>query len=313
MSIFFSGNEIRQRKGIFYPSVTTPYVPNYPPGLSGISGLVGWYDSSQPTSLLDETGNPVVNGSNVANWQNLFNGATQGAYVTPTWYQDTDGNYPTFSTSQKYQYNQSTGTAHNGVWFNINDPNQGNPFLKWDEFATATPPTILTWFYTSPVILNAINQVVALADSETANFFDITQSTGNSAVGKGTIQNFVSGTYYINGTNTGSSNIINSLAQCGYVDATNASNIRVASVYKDSSGLQINGTTNQAFTSFSSQAKSTGVAYDAPWSLMQLGTDTQGTFFSNPAPIGELLIYANVVLSAANVTTIMNYLITKWQ
>jgi len=53
-----------------------PYVPNYPTGLSGIGGLVGWYDSSVSSTVQTD-----ITGLNVTRWKNYFNGATQGAAV----------------------------------------------------------------------------------------------------------------------------------------------------------------------------------------------------------------------------------------
>ena len=87
------------------------YTPNYPTGLSGISGLIGWYDSSASSTL-------VTSGGKVSKWNNNFNGATQGTAVMPSFIPRSNSlaNAPTLLSNQSFIYGVASGT-HTAISF----------------------------------------------------------------------------------------------------------------------------------------------------------------------------------------------------
>jgi hypothetical protein len=296
-------------------STPPPYVPNYPPGLSGISGLIGWYDASTANTasilLNDGSGNPVSSGTNgayVNTWKNLFLGATQGGTHLPDFQQQTLGQQATYSTSQKYGRNQLTGTDRPGIVFD-----GAASGLQMADNCLSALGSAFTWFYAAPVLDSASfapGSIILEVDAQYFYSGTLMQINGGSSFNKGRIQNIADnlGTF---GTN------LDSMAQCGY-QRENAGNNYGLSVYKDFSGNYIaNGVSvTSNFTSLN-QAESLASPYVSKncFALSQYYGDVDGDIypFGNPylGPIGEFLVYQGTP-TAQNVKDILTYLVTRW-
>lgn len=255
-----------------------PYTPNYPTGLSGISGLIGWYDASQSSSV-------IQSGGLVTQWNNLFNGATQGAAVTPAFVVNSGAGAasPSFLTNQSYQYNVSTGTQ-NGIGFD-----------------GATNSLILQSQLNPSIITNSLSIVVVAkqpSTDQTHCVFDIVdQQTSNF--------NDIYWNYNIQSSN------VQVGASTGY-----STTFSLGGRFIIGLNLAKSGTTTSAIlhTMYGPVYTATNIGApdptDFPWGNIILGS---GINLLNPANtiIGEVLIYSSA-LTSANFTTIYNYLNSKW-
>jgi hypothetical protein len=140
----------------FFPTGGS-YTPNYPSGLSGISGLLGWYDSSQVSSIVKDGSN------NVSKWKNLFLGATQGGTHLD------DFVIPSGSSSPKYLTNQTyySGGVHNGISFDgtssVMNLNSGFANLSLSDIS-------YFWAYSN---ITSGGAIIDLADSQVSNMNDL--------------------------------------------------------------------------------------------------------------------------------------------
>lgn len=290
---------------------SAPYVPNYPSGLSGISGLLGWYDSSNAntSSILDEGGNVVSNGSSVATWKNLFLGATLGAVHLPDFTVNPFGSNPFYSTSQKYGPNQATGTIKNGIVFDGT-----SSVLQIADSSLVSLGTTFTWFYATPAMFSVTStsgSVIVMSD--TADFYanSVQQLSGGvSDPSFGAINDLFGA-----GVATKGGNKTSSMAQCGYVTVSSGI-VSGLSVYYDGTVYKADNalTKGLTFTGLN-QAISIAIPHPNPWNFLSLG----GAYYSDGSPlnsffagpIGEVLVYQGTP-TAQNVKDILQYLITRW-
>ena len=288
-----------------------PYVPNYPSGLSGISGLLGWYDSStaNTSSILDGGGNVVSNGSSVATWKNLFLGATLGAVHLPDFIVNPFGTNPSYSTSQKYGPNQLTGNPHPGIVFDGT-----SSVLQIADSSLVSLGTTFTWFYATPAtfsVTSASGSVIAMSD--TAEFYanSVQQLSGGFTDPSFGAINDLFGA----GVATKGGNKISSMAQCGYVTIPSGIVLGL-SVYYDGTVYRADNSLTQSLTFIGlNQASSIAIPHPNPWNFLSLGGMyySDGTLLNNffAGPIGEVLVYQGTP-TAQNVKDILQYLITRW-
>jgi len=263
---------------------TATFTPNYPSGLSYTTGLLGWYDSSQPSSLVKDGSN------NISQWNNLFNGATQEATVLPAFTIPAGNSAPTFVTGQSYVYGTATGSK-NGVLFDgttsILNITGLNALLALKNYAVfiVTKPTAT---YTGACI--------SLDDQQTANGTDLGLQIGVDVNNK---------SLSLNGTNLTNTNSNDGLQGVSF-------------------GFQTVGTTatnNQAWlyqyvddVNFRRYTGSANVSADTPWDQLYIGGDINAGTFQN-CLIGEILVYNMTQAQQGgfnNIKTIMGYLNNKW-
>jgi hypothetical protein len=270
-------------------SGVVPPAPSYP---FPSTGLVGWYDATKTAtiSLIDPiTGNPVASGTNgayVTNWANSYTGSDKLGDLS------CNGSQPYYS-AQRFGVNQASGNYHPAVSSNIN----GNVNLP--------SSTDWTWFYSCPVNAGQIGtKVLQLTDQQDSEYNLLRQYTGTSLFG-----NPARGIVYTanerSGFTVGSNNV--SFAQCGYShgDIGDDSNISMQGVFYNGTNYISDGANlNQTFVGLDSNLKTLVGGYDGPWASLIVGNGLGSV-------IGEFIIY-NTQLSATDVKTVLQYLITKW-
>jgi hypothetical protein len=263
-------------------SGVVPPAPSYP---FPSTGLVGWYDATKTATLLlnDADGNAIASGTDggyVNTWNNSYTGSGALSAMTNPY----GGQQDTYSTAQRFGINQASGNYHPAVG--------GNVHLNLNLSSSTT----WTWFYVVPVLTGADGTVLELLDQQSDQAATIDQSSGaysaspNGGKGGGMINN-TSGLYF-NGSNFAS------FAQGSYVQNTSFSTV----YYNGSSYLSDGNTSGVSFVDLASNLKRLG-SYDPPWASITLGTGY--------GLIGEFIIY-NTKVSATDVKTILQYLITKW-
>jgi len=305
------------KASINYPFIGSSSGPVYP---FPTTGLMGWYDSSpmHTSSILlnDGSGNPVSSGTNgayVNTWQNLY---TSGTAVMPDLQQPYGGSQPTYSASQKYGYNQATGTNHPGIVFPASSGATLDVGFNGDTFPNSV--TSMTWFCAFPAsTVGNVGNIFSLASQYRPNN-RLNTITGNGLI-TGQCGNFDTGT--INYGPFGGLLTTNP-ALAGYIGTDSDSNLYMASMaYIGSTwteGARSGTTTFQGFSNTNGTSFDTSVVYIyppgspacpviLPWYGFHLSNGTITTDF----PIGEFLIY-NGAPSSADCKSIMNYLMTKW-
>jgi len=259
--------------------------PSYP---IPTTGLVGWYDANKTSSLLlnDSDGNPVASGTDggyINTWNNSFTGTGALEAMTNPY----GGSQDVYSSAQRFGINQLTGSYHPAIGGNSNLNLNLSTSSYW------------TWFYVVPISTTTDATVLQVSDQQTYYGNSITQSSGaypaaGSGLKKGGILSV--GNQYINGSNT------YSFAQGGYLNNAVASTVYYEAV-NPPLGYKTDGYAEGAtFVDLQSNIKSIGLI-DYPWAYL--------TFGFGYGPIGEFIIY-NTKVSATDVQTVLQYLLTKW-
>jgi hypothetical protein len=267
------------------------YTPNYPSGLSYTTGLIGWYDSSQPSSIVKDGSN------NVSQWNNLFNGATQGATVLPAFTIPAGNSAPTFVTNQSYVYGTLTGSK-NGILFDgvtslMNLTNLGS-LLNLKNFAVFA--TI------KQISVSTGGNNISIVDQQTSNADILGLQLGYNGSTNSTLTlSDAAGQSINNNTPT----IDNNKYTFGFQSASTGGN--------NFTGFLFENSYSSIGNSFGRYVdNSTGPA-DMPWDSLVLGGDVGP---ASTSLIGEILVYNITSIQQgtnyANIKTIMNYLTNKW-
>jgi hypothetical protein len=286
-----------------------PYVPNYPPGLSGISGLVGWYDSSASSTV-------VVDGSsNVTRWKNYWNGATQGATVLPDFVPPSTSNYATQVTGQSYIYGQSSG-SHVGISFDgaaseMQLENNIPSSLSLNNVTLFVALKMLPNNFPLPVgfdvVDSGLNDVVYTGNYTGNNLLNIIYQSQNNGATVGYGENGY--VQMLSLSPTGFAGIAQMVI--GYIEtASGGGDLGKMVYYYTPSGVTPRATQTQAL------ALPTVIGNTSlPWTQITLGSDylnsQGGTYGIGPALIGEILVYNNLP-NQTNAATIAEYLRAKW-
>lgn len=247
------------------------------------TGLVGWYDANKTASLLlnDADGNPLASGTNggyINTWNNSYTGTgALGAMTNPY-----GGSQDVYSSAQRFGINQLTGSYHPAIGGNSNLNLNLSTSSYW------------TWFYVVPISTTTVGTVLQVIDQQFLYANTITQSSGAYFASAGTNKGgmLAGGGQFLAGSN------IFSFAQGGYLNNGTAS-----TVYYDGSNYKTDGSASGAnFVDLQTNIKNIG-AIDYPWAYLTLGIGY--------GPIGEFIIY-NTKVSATDVKSVLQYLITRW-
>ena len=267
------------------------YTPNYPSGLSYTTGLIGWYDSSQPNSIVKDGSN------NVSQWNNLFNGATQGATVLPNFTIDPTGTSAIYVTNQSYITGQSSGSK-TGVLFDGTSSLLSITGLASRMNLNDYAIFVVTKNFSTDQNIGLTGSQVALIDKQTSNYQSIGLEVG------------------YNPSNNTYINLVGSAINIG----TSGSPAGITYGFQ---GVKSNNTTTQSFLfyqpyngSFVRGSDLNGVPTDLPWDQISIGGNVGFGDFQNSL-IGEILVFNMTAIQQgsdnANVKTIMNYLSNKWK
>jgi hypothetical protein len=263
------------------------FTPNYPPGLSYTTGLLGWYDSSQPSSIVKDGSN------NVSQWNNLFNGATQGATVLPAFTIPSGNTAPVYVTGQSYLYGTSsgskTGVSFDGVSALLSTPSISSLGLNdLAIFASIKPSSSIT------------GPQIGLDDKQIANYLSVGIQSGLDPITNSTLSIF--GTNITNSNSTQDNNYA-----FGFQGVKSGATSEIFYLYQYNTGSAIFQTWNSSGTG--------AVAADLPWNQISLGGDIASSVFQQSL-IGEVLVFQMTAAqqggSYANVKTIINYLQGRW-
>ena len=275
----------------FFPTGGS-YTPNYPTGLSYTTGLLGWYDSSQSGS-----NSLVRSGSSVLQWNNLFNGATQGAIVLPPLTVPTSLDSPQFQQNKSYIYGTTTGT-HNGNFFD-----GSTTFMSATGLGSLLNLKNFAVFATiKQISVSTGGNNISIVDQQTSNADILGLQLGyNGATNSTLTLSDAAGQSINNQTPT----IYNGTYTFGFQSASTGGN--------NFTGFLFENSYSSVGNSFHGYVdNSTGPA-DMPWDSLGLGGDVGP---ASTSLIGEILVYNMTSIQQgtnyANIKTIMNYLSNKW-
>ena len=274
------------------------YTPNYPTGLSGISGLIGWYDSSASSTL-------VTSGGKVSKWNNNFNGATQGTAVMPSFIPRSNSlaNAPTLLSNQSFIYGVSSGT-HTAISFD----------------GVSSTMNLETGFDNL-----AVNQITMFCSNKTSLFLDIVDNYPLYNIQS--VNNYIINQYFdpayqdINGVGDYFPN--SSFGPNGYKEYVSMLSMVEFPITTTNIGFSINGILNyNADVDGTTWTPTQANAYNMqpinqsltikrpPLSQVVLGNGHDGTIFS-PSFIGEILFYQGLP-SQSDAQKITTYLYNRW-
>jgi len=282
-----------------------PYVPNYPTGLSGIGGLVGWYDSSVSSTVQTD-----ITGLNVTRWKNYFNGATQGAAVLADFIPPSSSNYATKLTGQSYIYDTPTGTRTGISFDGVSSAMQLENSIPAGAIsnnityfmATKMLPNLFPLPFVIDVVDSGLNDVGyngCYQGSALTSISYVTQGAGvNGGLGE-------MGYVQMMNANGGDGNF-----SVGYCTTQNSQGMGTFGYYYVPSGIAPKFTTTQ-----SNRRVVSLIPVSMPWYQITLGSDylnsQGGTYGNGTALIGEILVYNNLP-SQSDAATIAAYLLNKW-
>jgi hypothetical protein len=287
------GNELNLRKyhltGGAFPS---SYTPNYPTGLSYTTGLLGWYDSSQPSSIVKDGSN------NVSQWNNLFNGATQGATVLPNFTIDPTGTSATYVTGQNYITGQSSGSK-SGIYFD-----GASSLLSITGLASRMNLNdyaifVVTKNFSTNQSVALTGSQIALVDKQNNNYESLGLKVGYNPYNS----------FFLNldGSQI-STGAVNPLGVIAYAFQGVKGGNNITSAY-----LFAQDYSNYSLYPYQDL---NGTSTDLPWDQISIGGNVGAGDFQQSL-IGEILVYnMNAVQQGsgkANVVTILTYLTNKWK
>ena len=311
------------------------YTPNYPPGLSGISGLVGWYDAAQTGSK----GVVADGGGLVSQWNNAFNGATQGATVLPAFVvDDADAASAPAFVQGGVSYSYDAGVNSNGPLYSSGTKNG----VVFDGASTVLAlnggipsgliGTNFTIFRVFPMIAGGNTGWVWSLRDQAIDLFQTSfgeypaASTGQNNLQIATLDNIFSSQFMLarnpsasNPFAVGWSFSYDSIFQYlkgAFFDGSNYTYFPYTTL-----GLQQNAPFDPRSVSSSPfsnwvQGKQTigAITSDPPWSQMYLGAIFAPNYYPyywSFGALGEVLIYQGI-LTDTQYTQVLSYLYNKW-
>jgi hypothetical protein len=277
-------------KGFFVRS--SPFVPNYPSGLSYTTGLLGWYDSSQTSSIVKDGSN------NISQWQNLFNGATQGATVLPAFTIPAGNSSPTYVTGKSYitgvNSGSKTGVYFDGISSLLSISGLGALTSNLKNYAIFA----VVKNYSVDTSLAITGSKIALIDSQNNNY----QTYGLEVGYNPTNSTYL--TLYGSGINTSQGGSIPGFSY-GF-NAVSSGSVGTVYLFYEASG----SSSLQTWSDLSGQYP------DYPWDQISLGGNI-GAGDYQQSLIGEILVFnmtaAQQGSGGANVKSIFSYFQNKWQ
>jgi hypothetical protein len=303
-------------RGSFQGSSGGGYTPNYPSydTTGSIPGLVGWYDSSQASSIVKDGSN------NVSQWKNLFLGATQGGTHLSDFTIPSGQSAPTYSASGNAYV--SGGATHSGIVFN------GSSSMMSLASSLPTATQNFTIFFVFKA--GGSGNLIGLGDAQSNIYFTPTVNTGSSPQYSYNLYDDAGSSVLT--TSTGASYI------CGYVEVLN-NQYRIGNYYYLSgaysgfaASVASNSTVSSASLGTSAWTYNANVGgFDSPWTYLTLGNDALTLTGLQPSPnysngiIGEIIVYNSGCGDGTgsglktpsqffpNRATILNYLYNKWK
>jgi hypothetical protein len=272
------------------------FTPNYPPGLAFTTGLIGWYDASQPSSIIS------TDPGTVAEWKNLFNGATKGAAVMPSLVAyEPIINPPTYVTNQSYTWNVNSGTKP-GVYCYSDGNYEGNG----QNLVTGS---IGSLFNTKNLlIVMAIKSLyIGGGSGNSLTIFDQSSNDNHNTV-----------SMFVNRPNPASTSFyVQDNINGAYLDtgidfvkgvqlSENGANSRLKAIYGSNTG-----------TTATISTVSNSTPYDPPWDQFTIGDSSNGGISTL---VGEILVYngdfvdrSDGASGSGNIFKIQSYLYNKWK
>jgi len=290
----------------------TPNYPSYDP-TGSIPGLVGWYDSSQASSIVKDGSN------NVSQWKNLFLGATQGGTHLSDFTIPSGQSSPIYSASGNAYV--SGGATHSGIVFN------GSSSMMSLASSLPTATQNFTVFFVFKA--GGSGNLICLGDAQSDIYFTPTVTTGSSPQYSYNLIDDAGPSVLT--ASTGASYI------CGYVEVLN-NQYRIGNYYLGGTlsgfGASVASTSTVSVQSLGASAwnhNTNSAGFDSPWTYLTLGNDALTLTGLQPSPnysngiIGEIIVYNSgcgdgtggfLVTPSQffpNRATILNYLYNKWK
>jgi len=267
------------------------YVPNYPNPFY-TTGLLGWYDSSQPSSIVKDGSN------NVSQWNNLFNGATQGATVLPNFTIDPTGTSATYVTGQNYITGQSSGSK-SGIYFDGVSSLMSITGLASRMNINDYAIFVVTKNFSTSQLIQVTGSQIALVDKQNNNY----EALGLQ-VGYNQSNNFFL-TLAGSQISTGEAAPVTGVAYAFQGVKSSNNNSQSYLFKQDYQNYALN--TYQDLNS---------TATDLPWDQISIGGNISAGDFQQSL-IGEILVYNMNALqqgtNKVNVANVLTYLTNKWK